>query len=283
MSERLPGYATLAEVEDAVGGEVLATSREGRPVRGAWVGPPEGDLALVVAGIHAMEWIGVEVALGLLAALRAAPPSRRVLVVPVLNPDGFARAAGDLAAGRRRFVRANGAGVDLNRNFPTHWRPTRFPQSAFPFLGTAGTHPRSEPEVDGLCRAVDPHAGRLRRAVSLHSIGNKLLVPPGGVWALPPEHGRHRAHAEAVNAALGGAYHVTAPTRWVPGISFAPGMELDHFHAWGAEPLLVEISAGGLAPTDPGSWLHPLRWFNPPDPRPHVSALVPALLPFLLG
>lgn len=259
----------------------VARSRQGRPVRGVFVGPA-GPVSLVLGGIHALEWIGVEVALGLLTSLLATPPPLRVLVVPVANPDGYARVEEGLRAGRRPYARGNAADVDLNRNWPTHWRTTGIPQRILTFLGSAGPGPRTEPEVDGLCALLDPIARGpgLVRALSLHSVGNKLLVPFGGRWARPEGAARHDAAADEVRARLGGRYAVTTPSRWVPGL-FAYGMELDHFHTWGATALLVECSAGGLAVSDPGTWLHPFRWFNPPDPERHVADLVAALRPFV--
>jgi len=58
-------------------------------------------------------------------------------------------------------------------------------------------------------------------------------------------------------------------------------MELDHFHAEGIAPLLVECSAGGLTFLDAGSWLHPFRWFNPPDPEKQALEIARALGPFV--
>ena len=262
----------------------VASTREGRPVRGVELGPAKGPAALVIAGLHAMEWIGVEVALGLLDAFLAEAPARRTLVVPVVNADGYAAVEAALRAGRTPYHRGNAANVDLNRNWPTHWRPTGLPQRILGFLGSAGTGPRSEPEIDGLCALVDPIARGpgLARALSLHSIGNQLLTPYGGRWRRPLGADRHDTAAELVRRRLDLRYARTTPARWVPGL-FAYGMELDHFHAWGAVGLLVECSAGGLSWADPTTWLHPFRWFNPPDPERHVRALTAALRPFLEG
>ncbi len=260
----------------------VATTREGRDVRGVELGPTDGPAALVLGGIHALEWIGVEVALGLLGSLLTDAPRRRVLVVPVVNADGYAWVEAELRAGRAPYARGNAANVDLNRNWPTHWRTTGLPQRLLGFLGSAGTGPRSEPEIDGLCALVDPIARGpgLARALSLHSVGNKLLTPYGGRWRRPLGADRHDSAAAAVRQRLDGRYALTTPARWVPGL-FAYGMELDHFHTWGAVGLLVECTAGGFDWTDPATWAHPFRWFNPPDPEPHVRELTRALRPFL--
>ena len=65
---------------------------------------------LVIGAIHGDETAGMRIARRLTAA---APPHRtRLLVVPTINPDGVAA-----------HSRGNAHGVDLNRNFPFHWRP----------------------------------------------------------------------------------------------------------------------------------------------------------------
>lgn len=77
----------------------------------------------------------------------------RVVIVPIVNPDGLARR-----------TRRNARSVDLNRNFPTRdWSPGR-PRSR----NYGGPHPLSEPES----RAVHRLVLRLRPAwiVTVHSI-----------------------------------------------------------------------------------------------------------------
>lgn len=273
---------------------VAGRSHEGAPVLRVEVGDPRASRgSLMIAGMHAMEWIGVEAGLAILDALleRGAGAARRIVAFPLLNPDGYRRAERDLRAGRKlRFVRANARGADLNRNWPTHWKTTRLPPRLLPFLGTAGSAPGSEPEVRAVLDAIHEvkQAGRTRleRALSLHSFGAMLLLPYGGTWALPPEHPRLHALAREVRRALRHGSHaryrygIRSVARWVPGF-FAHGMELDHLLHEGMSPLLVECSRGGFSLADPSSWLVPFRWFNPPRPARHASALTHALLPFL--
>ena len=64
---------------------------------------------LVVGCIHGNESAGIAIARAL---ERESPSGIRLLIVPVLNPDG-------VASGQR----GNAHGVDLNRNFPYRWRP----------------------------------------------------------------------------------------------------------------------------------------------------------------
>lgn len=277
--------AVLALRQHGARVSIAARSRRGVPILRVELGPASATrTSLSIAGIHAMEWIGVEAGLEILERIAGSATDRRVVAFPLLNPDGYRDAERDLRASKKlRFVRANGAGVDLNRNWPTHWRGVRPVARFLPFLGSSGSAPGSEPEVDAVLRAIDEakHEGRpFERAISLHSFGNKLLLPYGGRWALPAEYPRLRAVADAVRERLQSRYTVTTSARWVPG-SFAYGMELDHLLHEGAEPLLVECSQGGLALSDPSSWLVPFRWFNPRDPRSHAAELADALVPFL--
>jgi protein MpaA len=109
---------------------LLGRSAFGRPIRITELGDPDERRKLLVIGcIHGSECAGIAVAREL---ARGAPLANADLwIVENLNPDGF-------AAG----TRINGRGVDLNRNFPWHWRPLESPGS----LHYAGPRPLSEPE-----------------------------------------------------------------------------------------------------------------------------------------
>lgn len=285
---RVGRYRGLDEALDAFrgleGARVTEAGRthEDRPLLRVEAGPEDAArVTLVIAGLHAMEWIGVETALALARAWLADPPrDRRLVLLPVLNPDGYAKVERTLRAGRWRFTRANAHGVDLNRNFATHFRPRHFWPTLLPFLGGPGPAPGSEPETRATLDALARDRGKIDRAVSLHSFGKKLLLPFGGVWRKPDDYTALEALAREVNRGLGHRYAIHSSARWVPG-AFAYGMELDHFHAEGIAALLVECTAGGLSLFDPSSWLHPFRWFNPRDPEKQSEEIARALRPFV--
>ena len=131
-SSRL-GYVSRSGFAATIGHSAL-----GRPINLAASGRPRSATRVLVFGcIH-----GTECAATGVPTLGPAgcPPARSdVLRVPNLNPDG-------LALG----VRTNGRGVDLNRNFPSGWKPIGRrggPQHS-------GPRPFSEPETRLAARLI---------------------------------------------------------------------------------------------------------------------------------
>ena len=118
---------------------VLGYSTDGRPIRlTERVGARPGRAVLVVGAIHGTEPAGISVTRLLLSG--PAPRSGTLWILQDINPDG--RAAG---------ARGNARGVDLNRNFPSQWRPIGLggdPQYA-------GPRPLSERESRLGVRAVE--------------------------------------------------------------------------------------------------------------------------------
>jgi protein MpaA len=108
----------------------LGRSIRGRAIAAVALGDPDGSRRLLVVGaIHGNEPAGISIARDLIAD----PPPRSGLILTLadLNPDG-------VAAGTRQ----NAHGVDLNRNFPWHWRHLERRGG----LQYSGPRPLSEPE-----------------------------------------------------------------------------------------------------------------------------------------
>ena len=105
---------------------LLGRSWQGRPIRAVEVGSPAGTPVLVVGCIHGNETGGIAVARAL---ERLSPGDLDLWIVPDLNPDGVAARS-----------RHNAHGVDLNRNFPSWWRP-------FDGVYESGPRPLSEREA----------------------------------------------------------------------------------------------------------------------------------------
>jgi len=142
------GCSSVPEGDPSLPWQTIGTSLEGRPIQAAEFGTGS-EVTLIFAGFHGNEKIGVTVAHALCRELDIHPSflrGRRVVIVPILNPDGYAR-------GRR----TNAAGIDLNRNFPTRdWRSHVL----------HGPSPASEPETCVVMDLVD----RLRpvKIISVH-------------------------------------------------------------------------------------------------------------------
>jgi predicted deacylase len=283
-----PGYRTHAELEHAIarlGGHAIGKTVEGAAMLAVAFGPPVAARAtIVLAGLHAIEWIGVETALALCERLAADPPrDRRILVVALANPDGYRAIEADLAAGRRRFRRTNAHGVDLNRNWGTEFLPRPRWLAGFNWPGPA---PGSEPEVASILDALDRElaaGARVDTALSLHSFGRWLLLPYGGRWRRSPRYAEHRERALRVQGRLAERYRIAQVSRWMPG-AFVYGMEIDELHdRYGACALLVECAFGGQSLAEPARWLEPFYWYNPRRPSLVASDLARALDPFVRG
>jgi protein MpaA len=110
---------------------VIGRSVRGWPVVAVALGDPDAAKKLLVIGcIHGDERAGVAISRQLESS---APPSHALLwVINDLNPDGAAT-----------NTRQNARGVDLNRNFPWHWRRLGRPGD----WQYSGPRPASEPET----------------------------------------------------------------------------------------------------------------------------------------
>ncbi len=119
----------LSTLADLPGAEIVdaGTSTEGRPIRGIRIGSGSSTF-VIAAGQHAREWIAPAVAMCLAdalarnddgdASIRELSQRLSIVVVPLVNPDGY-----EFSRTTNRFWRKNrnGAGVDLNRNWDSMW------------------------------------------------------------------------------------------------------------------------------------------------------------------
>lgn len=149
----------------------IGYSSKGRTIRAYYFG--SGASAVVYTGaIHGNEsstkalmdkWIAE-----LEANARSIPANISVVVVPIVNPDGY-------AAG----TRTNGNNVDLNRNFGTSdWRKDITTVTNAPFPGGGGDAPMSQPETKAIASLVSRVGARL--VLSYHSIGGVLMANQAG-------------------------------------------------------------------------------------------------------
>jgi murein peptide amidase A len=200
--------------------DVVGRSAGGRPIGLLQRGDPaiEGEL-LVFGCVHGDECAasGIE---PLAPASGCPDPASEIFLVRNLNPDGFAVGS-----------RLNGRGVDLNRNFPSGWRPIGQPGDP----QYSGPKPFSEPETRLAARII------------------RTLKPKVTIWF--HQHSGHRrfvrAWGQSIPAARRFAELAKVPFRrlsWPDGT--APNWQNHHFP--GTASFVVELPAGPLS--DAGRW-----------------------------
>lgn len=118
---------------------VIGYSRQGRPIIAYYFGGGS-QTVLYIGSIHGNEYSTKYLMDAWIDELESnagsIPAGRRIVVVPLLNPDGAANSS-----------RYNAAGVDLNRNFPTaDWQKDIYSTTNQPVPGGGGATPLSEPE-----------------------------------------------------------------------------------------------------------------------------------------
>ncbi len=102
---------------------------------------------LLIGGVHGDEPEGTTLALSVLDWLiDDAGKQHSWIVIPVLNPDGV-----------EKKERVNGAGVDLNRNYPSKSWSKDFTQPRY----NPGPFPASEPEIAALVQLIEKTKPRL--------------------------------------------------------------------------------------------------------------------------
>jgi protein MpaA len=188
---------------------LIGRSVEGRPINAVRVGDRGSpSKALVVGCIHGNECAGTAVT----RILARSSPRVDLWLVPNLNPDGFASG-----------TRQNADGVDLNRNFPSEWRPGHAGDPEYP-----GPRPLSEPETRAATRLVR----RLRPSVTIWFHQPQALVRAWG-QSIPAARRYARLAGMRFRA-----------IRWPHGS--APNWQNHRFR--GAGSFVVELPPGPLTP-----------------------------------
>lgn len=124
------------------------------------------------------------------------PAHRSVIVIPNLNPDGFARGS-----------RLNARGVDLNRNFPANnWKSDVTLPGGQMQHGGGGSTPLSEPESSAL--ASYTQSVRPRLVLTYHSKASIVTANESGdSMALAIQYGRATGYRAVAESQLGGTFN----------------------------------------------------------------------------
>lgn len=175
--------------QDAGGRPLIAMRVSADAGKASAMGKPG---VLMLGGVHAREIANPELLMGWAEALvkgygtdpaaTALLDGRRLIVFPVVNPDGHAiveRAYSDTKYSNGLMQRVNnrkGGGVDLNRNFPFHWGEVG--SSDRPGSETyRGPAAASEPETQAVMKLVESEKPAMVQ--DWHSHGGMVLAPFG--------------------------------------------------------------------------------------------------------
>ncbi|XP_063285509.1 carboxypeptidase O-like [Pelobates fuscus] len=142
-------------------------------------------------GIHAREWISVaycqwfvkEIISNYKDDFNLTKVLKQVdfYVIPVLNVDGYIYSwTTDRLWRKNRSVQENGTcyGVDLNRNFDSHWCSTGADSVCESFI-YCGPSPASEMETQALVALVEEHKTEILCYLNIHSYGQLILYAYG--------------------------------------------------------------------------------------------------------
>lgn len=158
----------------------------------------EKPQVLFLATHHAREWVATQMAMRLINYLTANFGSvgrvtnllntTEVWVVPVGNPDGYQYTFTNERLWRKNLRDNDGDGevtiadgVDLNRNFASHWGLDEEGSSSNPSDATyRGITPNSEPETQAVVKFIEQNDFKF--IISYHTHGDWILYPWGWQW-----------------------------------------------------------------------------------------------------
>ncbi|HOO56533.1 MAG TPA: M14 family zinc carboxypeptidase [bacterium] len=279
-----------AEVETVLAGSkapvelvAVGASGEGRGISGICFG--DGDYRkpelLFFALTHPLEFIGAETALDIIRYLSEGSENSvlencNIWVLPILNPDGYAKVESQLSGGLGiAAVRGNSGGVDLNRNFPVafyHLPISLFAGSSMkisPYY--RGSEPCSEAESQVFRDFI---LGRnFKITLSLHSFGRSFLFPYSYVKRKCRDHDLFMKLGEEMAERQKNPYSVK------PGYSlYASNGTIEDwlYDECGILAMVAEIGGLNVRPVNPESWVNPFFWSNPVDPKPEIENVLPA-------
>lgn len=153
--------------------EAVGSSVQGRSINAYYFGTG-ATTVLFTGAIHGSELSSKTTMEGLIAYMEEhateIPADRQVVIVPVVNPDGAAKA-----------TRYNAHGINLNRNFATTNWVSDTPIANGVETGAGGSSPLSEPETSALVALTEKLSPRF--VVTYHSQGSLVNSNDVGIAA----------------------------------------------------------------------------------------------------
>ncbi|MBT5658222.1 MAG: hypothetical protein HOI89_10615 [Phycisphaerae bacterium] len=262
----------ISDHSDIATGIMIGTSHEGRQIRGVVLNAGGGSKPAVLFNgcQHAREWISpmstINIAdsladgYGTDSTITALLDKVEIIVIPVVNPDGFEHT---YAAGGYRFWRKNRRdnagsceGVDLNRNWDADWNGGESTSTDPCSDIYVGPGPMSEPEVTALGDYCLAH-GNILAQIDFHSYSQLILEPRGYTTAPPPDWDELHAVGGSISDAIASVHGVNYTHDNPCNILYcASGTLIDWpYDSYGALSFTIELRP---ASGDPGG-------FDPPS------------------
>jgi len=260
----------LLDHADIANGIVIGQSHEGRDIRGIVINAGGGEKPAVLFNgtQHAREWISppstmyiadmLADAYGVDAELTSLLDRVEVIVIPIVNPDGYAftyEQGGDRYWRKNR--RDNGgscAGVDLNRNWGSDWNGGQSTSNDPCSDVYVGPSSMSEPEVQALANYCLNH-GNIKAQIDYHAFSQLILEPRGYTTTPPPDwdelHALGGAMSDAIESVYGEYYVHDNPCNI---LYCASGTLIDWpYDTYGSKAYCIELrpSSGGIGGFDP--------------------------------
>lgn len=234
---------------------------------------------LIFAGLHPLEWVGMDATVSIIENLVLHPPKHtEVVVIPVINIDRRLLVEKDLVENHRKYRRSNSGNEDLNREFEIHRDATAIWRYLYPERYSVSSAPLSQPES----RAIDALAKEYQfdASVSLHCFGGYIYYPWAGRYQRPPNWKELDTIATYMKKAQSNKrpYRVKQLSHWM-FLFRAQGTELDHLYGkYGTNSFLIEIGRSGVELLDKDTWHDPFRLYNPIDPSIDIRRTTESVL-----
>jgi hypothetical protein len=187
IADERPDLARLEVIGTTVEGREMFVLRLSRNITDV----PTKPIVLIDGGIHAREWVSVSTAMYLINEIVSNPADDTLtnafldsfdfVIMPVLNPDGYAYTWSDDRLWRKNRAPNNHStciGVDLNRQWAFEWGG----------LGTSGNPcqvdfrgyaPFSELETQAVKTWIEQHRHKIVLYINFHAYGQLWMTPYG--------------------------------------------------------------------------------------------------------
>ncbi|CAH1782295.1 unnamed protein product [Owenia fusiformis] len=246
MLELSKRYPNITQVGD------IGTTEEGRQVTLIKIGKPQPFFKPIVwidGAIHAREWISPATVTYIIDKLLKGYNSDFAItdfidyidwyILPIANPDGYVYSHEQDRLWRKNRATINGSdcrGVDLNRNWGSHWGELDIASSGEPCnLNYRGPYADSELEVKAIQRVIQNIQESLKVYITLHSYTQKFLMRWSHSKTTAPDH----SESERI------AYIATDAIEAVHGTSYSVGIAPDVLYAYsGGSPDWMKEKGG---------------------------------------